>query len=170
VRIRTVVSFVAAAVFTLVLAAPAAAQGMFGVGLALTNDNGTGKGFAANVSKDIKQTTNVGIGPVGDFSFTSDNGFHWTTYAGGVRINGHAAGKKKVIPFGEFLIGASSFGCDGCGSETDLSFLFGGGVHVPLNEMWNLLVQFDIVNVHFDGATENGKRFVIGVSKGFGKK
>lgn len=163
---------------TLAFAAPAAAQGavatpsaplFFGAGISfLVDDEETLKGFSVNVSKDIMTSGNLGIGPVGDFGFHTTEGFNVMNFAGGIRLTANMP-DAKVIPFGQFLIGATRFSGDLVVEETTrLTFLFGGGVHVPLNDKWNFLAQIDFVNVRFDGASATDPRLLFGVSTKIG--
>lgn len=132
---------------------------LFGAGLSFISDEGTGAGFAVNVSKDLISGP-VGLGPVGDFSLHHDNGT-WTTFGGGVRVTGHPA-EAKVTPFGQFLVGASSISFGG--NDTFLTFIYGGGVHVPLGDRLNFLFQFDLVNLRSDFGSTTGKRTTLGIS------
>jgi hypothetical protein len=175
-----------AGAITLAFAAPAAAQGavatpsaplFFGAGIAfIPEDGATFKGFAVNVSKDIFTSGNLGIGPVGDFSFTTagideiDVDVSVMTFAGGVRLTANIP-DAKFTPFGQFLIGSTRHSTD-TGSITvnqnALTFIFGGGVHVALNDKWNFLGELDFVNTHFDVGSGTDARIMLGVSTKIG--
>ena len=139
---------------------------LLAAGLSLMSDKGTAAGFAVNASRDLT-SGNIGFGPVGDFSLHRDNGVTWTTFGGGVRLSGRPAA-SSVIPFGQFLIGASVISA--ADAETFLTFTFGGGLHVPIGERLNFLFQFDLVNARFEGGSETGKRTTFGISVPLGTR
>lgn len=134
--------------------------GVAGMGLSLLTNEGTAAGFMVTASKELVSGS-VGVGPVGDFSLHHDNAT-WTTFSGGVRVTGHPE-EAKVMPFGQFLVGATIFNFGDL--STYLTFTYGGGVHVPIGEGLNLLFQFDLLNLRSGlGSGSTFKRTTIGVS------
>jgi hypothetical protein len=159
----------------LAVAAPASAQGaaaastsggsMFKAGVSFLHfEGGTGKGFAADFSKDVSSMDNGAIGVVGDVSFHSSDGDKVLSFGGAPRFTFSPSGMTAKI-FAQFLIGVAHFSnSDFDVSENDMFFAPGFGVIIPAGDKLNIYGQFDIVTVKFEGGSETGQRFHFGVA------
>jgi opacity protein-like surface antigen len=167
------------------IAAPALAQSstggsnqaIFAAGLSFLHLNeATGTGLGVNVNKPIKTSGNMQTGIFGDFAWHTDSGQHALGFLVGPRF-AHT-GSSQVTPFFQVGLGVTrlSAGSDECDesisecSSSGFTFAPGGGVDVKLNDKVNLRFQLDIPVIKFEGDTETGVRFLIGISCPIGSK
>lgn len=188
-RIRTPATLVIGAALLFALAAPAAAQGtvqpgiLLGAGISFMHEEGlTATGFSVNVAKDVYGMNSAAVGIVVDFGLHKDTeellgvdaSVTITTFLAGLRVT--ATSNDKFTPFGQFMLGTGhgSVSVDVAGEQFDesqnaLTFAFGGGVNVKLNESVNFLAQLDFLAFRFEGEAANDVRFLFGISTRIGK-
>lgn len=177
-RTRTILNLLIAITLVFTVAAPAAAQGvatsdrpLVAFGLSFLNvADSTGTGFGVDFAKQIRPMDKATISLVGDVSFHHYEFGSSLGFLGGARITTTSA--AKYHPFGQFMLGATRFSesdCDGdfC-SDTPFTVSFGGGVDVHLNDKWNFRGAVDIPIFMFEGQSETGIRFTLGVSTRIG--
>lgn len=92
---------------------------------------------------------------VGEFGLQFFDGATQKSLFGGVRFGSTKDAKAK--PFGQVQLGG--FFC--CGTSA-FGLMFGGGVDVAMNN-YTIRVQLDIPMAFYEGETENGFRFNVGV-------
>lgn len=84
-------------------------------------------------------------------------------YGGGVRYVERR--NPQVVPFGQILAGAATFSGGG-DTQTKFALQIGGGVNIPVNDMWDVRVGADYRRVFIgedQGGGENEFRFVVGI-------
>jgi hypothetical protein len=121
-------------------------------------------GFAVDVSKPFSAVgAGMGLGVIGEFALNQlgDIGFDrditQTTFMGGVRVG--SIGQRKVRPFGQFLLG----GLKWTDFDTDFAVQPGAGIRLTLHPRFDVRVQVDFPIDFFEGTSETGYRFNLGV-------
>ena len=94
-------------------------------------------------------------------------------FLGGVRVSSRA--NARVVPFGQFLVGATRFRADSDllgidESETDFALQVGGGVNLMATDRIGIRVGADYLRVFSEDEGTNVFRFVAGVVLPFGMR
>jgi hypothetical protein len=151
--------FVVCTAFLAATAVPAFAQDSLGAGVSFYDDEiETGVGFNVDYSKSFVGRDQIALAAVGEFGLNRFDEVTATSYLGGIRVQGALA--PRVMPFGQFLIGAEH-----CCESTNLALQPGFGVDVAISPLVNLRAQVDFRNVRYeDDLNETYQRYTVGIS------
>jgi hypothetical protein len=127
-------------------------------GYQFTSMDGGWHGNGWNASADM--FANKWFGITGDFSGTYGSSASFLTYTAGPTV---AARGRSFSPFAHALFGgahASQFGV----GDSGMAMMFGGGVDAGSQKLAFRVVQFDWLNVRFNGVSDkNNMRISTGV-------
>lgn len=145
---------------------------------------GTAWWFTKRVTLAADYETSWKASNIGTFTFTQIGATavhsHLQSLVGGPRIffSTHWTDEHKLNPFGEAEFGFSHLNQSvqqvnmptQSASETDFTWLLGGGAEYLLTPHWSARANMDYMRTHFANAGQGRLRLVLGVTYTFGRR